>query len=867
MKRITLAILALWLSGVSWALPTLGDEDIAVLHWLPQTSGEALLRTRALTLWLNEADAEVSDWRRQVDLRTMALARQSERWLPLGVVPVDGMLGWLVQARDQNLSAPGTATLLIDSLLSGLSVPLAGSPVSAQTRMRAEPAWSELRVRLRDAGGPEGGPEINAFWAGLGVLSEQIDGADRAHALEQVRRTHALSELQGSERLQALVRIARAESAVRWRRGDDLGALWSLLEALMLLTPLAETDEAAALLALIVAMTEQGEGRLRAVDESFPVLLAQLQDAAEYLGEQPPATNAAIHELTDAYFRLTLFVPEAAYYLDQPVREHIGQAIAECYPDPDLVGPLPRQIFEQCPERLFGLLRDGLGNEELVGGGGGPFAPEFLRREMSLVSWQRARYLDGHLNWQLQAGCETPQWINPLEWSILVQYLATWVPQRPVFFGSARWQEAMDDLGEHIETQFEAQAAWLDCISGLGGQRQDPVRRLILRQARALADLASSLESADRTFLAEQTRAGSDVDLERPADQITAYRPEGLTVRPCPDASSCGARVELPVSRALLGLFPNTYLLADQLAMGQLGLCYEEVRWVEREMRPARMEDEQVANYHGRLSFELLGTFDDGTGPEIVFRQRLTAGESRHYLFAAASDALLDLECPASLAGQPVASQLPDNRRGLVPDRLTYFVSTPNTAEAVLGANWERGSEWRDWFITGDRVEILETPRPALLQARVQAELEALVSRRERRMAARLLAADDQDILAQNLAVVADLSALLRRVLEIHYPRLLRHDAELRSALVGSRGLLSREQVRRFRDSGRPMAELAAEGRERLLALQEYWERLPEALREQGQRAPELDHALGQVAQLRKITQPPAPLVESLPEP
>ncbi|TVS11344.1 MAG: hypothetical protein EA419_08290 [Wenzhouxiangella sp.] len=864
MKQITLAVLGLSLSAASWALAPASDEDIALLHWLPETAGEAMIRTRALSQWLDQVDTDALDWRRQVDLRAITLARQAQTQRPLDSVSVDGMLGWLVQARDQDLASPGTSDLLAASMLSAVGPDSSRDPVPIQVRQRAEPIWAELRQRLHEAGVAEPDLEISAFWAGPRALVAEMDDRERAHAREQVRRVRTLDSMDGGDRLVVLARVAAAESEAAWRRGDELRALWSLLEALTLAAANGSPIEA---LEQIAEMTEAGEARLRGVDEGFPVVLAQLQDAARYLAEQPPEVDSAALDLLDAYFRLALFAPDASFYLDQPVREHLVQAINECQAAPDLVGPLPRQLFEQCPERLFALLRDGLTTEELVGGESGPFASEFLRREMSLISWQRARYLDGHLNWLLQAGCEPPEWNNPLEAAILVQYLATWVPQRPVFFGALRWQEALEDLQDGVTSQLEQQADWIDCLSGQGGQRRDPVTRLLLLHARALADLGTALDAAYREFQNEATRPGSDVNLDGSVDQVTVYRPEDLNVQPCTGGQTCGARVELPVSRALLGLFPNTYLLADQLAIGRLGLCYESVRWVDREMRSARPQDPRVANYFGRLSFELVGTFDDGSGPETVFRQRLTAAEPAHYLFAEAGESILELDCPASLAGEPVGSELPPGRRGLVPNRLTYFAATPVTAEALLTANWDRGAEWRDWFLAADRVETLETRSPTALQGRVQAALDDLVTRRERRLAARLLAFNEDDVLSRAMAEVADNAAFLRRVMELHYPRLIRHDVRLRSYLTGSRSLLGRDQVRRFRDAGRPLVELAAEGRERLSLLQAAWEEQPEILREQGQTVPETAVVLGQIDRLRRLTQPPPASAESSPDP
>ncbi|MEE4637904.1 MAG: hypothetical protein V2J42_04125 [Wenzhouxiangella sp.] len=859
MRYLLFLVSVLVLVQPAWSLPDPTPDDIAELHWLSMTAKDARLRTQAAAHWLDDPEADIEQWREQIEIRLLALERQATQLHPAAVPLVDGMLGWLVHARALALDVSAGSDLLAQTLNQGLDLPVSNAILESAT------VWTRVEDRLTGADGVDPALEISAFWAGLLALADASTPLEREHARSQSALAATLVDLSGRERLQGLAELARATSKTSWAQGNDLQSLWRLLDALVLQAALKEQDGADALVSLVSAMGAADPLRLRRVDERLPVVLAQLEDAAVYLAERPPSLDAALIELTDAYFRLALLVPDAEFYLGQPVREHLVEAVEDCLPNPNLVGPLPREIFEQCPERLFALLGSGLDSEELVGGSG-PFAPEFLRREAGLLSWQRSRYLDGHLNWQLQANCESPARANPLEWSILVQALASWVPQRPVFFETQRWQAAMADLIDQIEDQEQSRVAWLDCLTGLGGQRLDPISRLLVQHRQALSGLALALDSAYREFVTQQTRPGSDIDLDGNVDQVTGYRPEGLVVRPCAGGSTCGARVVLPVSRALLGLFPNTYLLADQLGMGSLALCYDQVSWEEREMRPARPGDDQVANYFGRLSFELVGMFSDSSGDQTVFRQRLIAGEPRHYLFAAASEELLGRSCADGLAGQPVASRLRNERLGLVPDRLTYFAATPATPDAQLLANWEQGAEWRDWFITADRVEVLEEPRPAVLKAQVQAELAALVNRRERIIAARLLGDAEEDPLATAMAAVADSRALIRRVLEIHYPRLLRHDPVARSAMSGLGALVGQEQVRSFRDGGRRLAALAEEGRSALVTFEQFWQSLPVELREQGQPSPEASHARRLLTRLRAFTQPEPTDAGSLPD-
>jgi len=861
MKSVTPVVLALLLFQQAWAVPRLDPEDIARMHWLDDTAMEARLRTEAAAGWLDDPISTIEDWSEQIEARRLMLERQRKRPYSAESVMLDGMLGWLVHARARPLDLINNHDWLAKTLLQGFEMPVS-EPV-----LRAGEVWKEVEEKLTAGGLTTPSLEIAAYWAGLYARFERASPAAVDLARAQATRAAELAAQDGHQRLAGLAVMVRTASEASWLSGDELQALWWMMDALSIQLALLDVDELEALAALVATMSEADSTRFTEVDTQLPVVLAQLGDSVSYLATEPPLREAAIAELADAYFRLAFLVPDASFYLDQPVRDRLAEVVNACLPNPDLVGPLPRNAFERCSDRLIEALEAGLDSQELVGGEG-PFAPEFLRREASLLSWQRARYLDGHLDWKLGADCEVPPRANSLEWSILAQSLSAWVPQRPVFFQGKRWPLAVGEVINDIESQFRSRRAWLDCLTGQGGQRIDPVSRLLILHGRALSELDLALERASSEFMAEQTREGADIDLEASTEQQTTYRPEDLVVQPCGGGTTCGARVALPVSRALLGLFPNTYLLADQLGMGRLKLCYNAVQWADREMRPARPGDDRVANYFGRLSFELVGQFESDSDEEEVFRQRLKAAEPEHYLFAASDPALLDQDCAAGMAGEPVSSNLPEERFGLVPDRLTYFAATPVTPNALLAENWDQGAEWRDWFITGDRTEIITTPRPASLQLRVQEALASMVVRRERSIAERLFSYSENDDLSAAFDAVANSRMLLRRVLEINYPLLVRHDPTIRALLTGTGALVGREQVRRFIDSARPLGGLAAAGSSRLADLQSYWETLPEIVREQGQDSPEARHALRLLTSLLALS-PPAPegVAESSPAP
>jgi hypothetical protein len=839
--------------------------DILALHWHPETASQARRQTLALAALLEDPEAEVAQWQQLVDSRVLTLQRSADLVDPAWGAVADGMFAWLVHARDQNLPSSRPSAMLpvmfrVSDLLQrdGAEGRLARLyPLAA---LQAPMIWQRLQQRILDQELPDVDAQILAYWQPLLTMFAEVEAeADSPdwidHAYTQASRVRVLSELGEDSRAgQEMAALLLDQAAMDWSTERRLTAIWGLLEGLIRLTagePSISLGTAYQDQLVEFAQTDVRE--LRQLDSDLPTILEMMLDAAGYLAVEEPGIIAAMAELADAYARLALFVSDASFYLDQPVREDVRRALALCNPDPLMVGPLPREQFETCLQRLTALVLDDLQREELTGGAAGPFASEFLRREMGLASWQRASYLDGYLDWRLQSACPPQEWMNVLEWSLLMQYLVHWVPQRPVFFGASRWQSTVDTIAERAADMMDNRVAWLDCMTGMGSVRRDPVQRLIELQERSHAALAGALQEARQQYYGEVTRPGADIDLDGGADQATAYRPETLMVTPCPGTETCGARVELPASRALLGLFPNAYLLADQISLGTVSLCYADVRWVDRQARPGRASDDQVANYHGHLSFDLIGRFVNGEDEDLVFHQRLTSAEPRHYLFASSDPELLDLDCPKTMAGEAVASRLPEGRPGLVPNRLTYFVSLPTTPESELIANWDRGAEWRDWFVTGGRVESLSANDGQALASAVQARLAELSSRRERQLAGRLLSpltGSQTDPVMTAMAEVAENSALLRRVLEIHYPRVIRHHDSIRASVVGESGLLTRDRVRQLRDSGVPMIQVPTLGAERLTRLSELWQQLPVNLRESGQTAPELEYGLEQLESL-----------------
>jgi hypothetical protein len=99
---------------------------------------------------------------------------------------------------------------------------------------------------------------------------------------------------------------------------------------------------------------------------------------------------------------------------------------------------------------------------------------------------------------------------------------------------------------------------------------KDPVRRSLANYRLALNDLVAGIHQAELDFRTRRLKPGADVALHGDASQATAYRTEGLVIGPCDPQAVCEMTGELEATRALVGLFPDPYLIADQTGLGRV---------------------------------------------------------------------------------------------------------------------------------------------------------------------------------------------------------------------------------------------------------------------------------------------------------
>ena len=834
MRPITRTLAALALSLVSATVLADGPpmEEIIALHWLPETKAQA----RSYSVMAASSLAT----------STEALALSSWDGFPTETasMPVvashlsDGYFGFWASMTD---SSDGTDL----KRFSWQDVPADPG--------HQWPLWQAVVAR-----------DVPSIWADVdasiqaelfGPLIEQLNAAqpsEQAHARAQARRVMRMNGARAEVTRQTIEgSLLLAEAKFEWEQGHSLASAWLALEGLMWMVQDQNMANARFYSGWLGEIPQASIRALRTIDINLPVIMGLLIDSANHLAQTPPQTVPALEKLGFAYHYLAFFIPDGASYLDQPIRDQMENLGMRCGPASfDELSRNDDALIVACVEDITTTMVEGLDSEELLGATG-PLSVEFLSRELGLVSWQRARYLNSYVNAMLGGSCRLAEGFNVLEWNLGAQWLQSLHDGAAGELGEA-FEASANGLSDRYDQWAEQASVWLDCLSSVEDGREDPIVRLLKKQLERLQRLDQLIREAHLTFYQSVTEPNADIDLNAPLPASSGYRPSNLKVSPCDAARVCGATVELPVSQAMLSLVPEGYWLADQLKVGQVQFCYDDVKWVDRQMQLVRENDAGVANFSGRLSFSVQASFKkpDQTH-ELVFKRRLVTDPRQDYFFGRAVQENLAIDCAHGLDGRPIQSELSQAAPGLVPKRLTYFTSIPTSVSSHLLNHWSQGQNWQAQLMSDGQVEVLVASDDEGIRSVAEAQRLALIDRRERSMATRLTRFDDasaDDLLAQTMLEIDTLSRLIRRIMELHYGPILRLDDDMRAMLAGDQGLLTREDIRSARDRSVLMTEVAGIGIERVNFALDAWSKWPQSIRQTGLVPPELQTARAMIS-------------------
>jgi len=581
--------------------------------------------------------------------------------------------------------------------------------------------------------------------------------------------------------------------------------------------------------------------------------------------------------LADVVAQLALLVPDMAYYFDTPVRSRIVVQVNACIGFAAVVtqddsNGMTRRQFDDCMEALLQLADNETRLAELSGHISGPFTTETLRRELSVTPWQRINYGIGYLHHRYSTGCQPPEQAlpNPLEWSVLATTMAWFGEHFPEFFQTPENEIRLTRMRSVGEQLILAMAEQADCLAGDGSGINDPVSRGMTDYELALRELNLGIDDAILDFRTQRLNPGADVSLAHDALQKTSYRPDDLIIQPCDSEAFCEMSGSLSTTRALIGLFPDEYLVAEQTGMGRIEICYRDMEWVQRRSELVRADDENVANYFGRFGFDLVGRYVENDQASEIFGFRFTSPEEYHYLFAQTSEDVLNDSCPVEWVGSRVVTPLREDRGGVVPNRLTYLAASRKLPSRLLQNNWDRGAEWRDWFVTGIGVASIDMPPAPEITSRLNQHLQSLYQAEQTEIYQRVLLPNVRDSQGDDVSLFNEMlqvsiaKALIRMQMMLFYPESLFASDSIRMAVAGDAGLLEGRTLRRFREEDLALTSVNNIARERLNELRDDWSKQPEAVRRQGSIPASLMYSLGRINRLYRqfFTSRPEPLQE-----
>ncbi len=595
-----------------------------------------------------------------------------------------------------------------------------------------------------------------------------------------------------------------------------------------------------------------------------------LQDIADPAGDAVKAPRAM---LADAVVQLALMIPDMGYYFNTPMRARIAEEINICTSiaasrDAEDYPAMTRSQYDACIESFLQLADEEARLPELSGNFNGPFSTDSLRRELSVTPAQRINYGIGYLHNRYATDCAPPvkAMPNPLEWAVLATTMTWFAESSPEFFLTPENETRlarMRSIGEQLIAGLAEQAS---CFAGAG--INDLVSRISADYETSWRALDAGIVKAEAGFRAEQLRPGADISLHQDASQPTGYRPDDLIIKPCNPQRVCEMSGSLSTTRALIGLFPDEYLVAEQSGLGKIGICYRNMEWVDRRSELVRPDDENVANYYGHLGFDLVGRYSEDGRSSDLFDFRFTSPEEYHYLFAQASGEVLQDSCPVKWVGTRIITPLREDRGGIVPNRLTYLAASRASPSRLLQANWDRGAEWRDWFVTGLGVSAVETGPIADIKPRLNQHLQSLYQAEQAEIYQRILLPKAHNSRGENVSLFNEMSqisiakALLRMQMMLFYPDSLSGSDAIRMAITGDAGLLEGRTLRRFQEDNVALTSVNRIARERLRRLQSAWSEQPEAVRREGSISASLMHALTRINFLYRqfFTSRPEPL-------
>ncbi len=432
------------------------------------------------------------------------------------------------------------------------------------------------------------------------------------------------------------------------------------------------------------------EPQLLAINEKLPEWVeSSFHHLKSYYNGETNSDDAHLmtaYEVVDDGFRK---------YMQNPFRRKIQKDLEICLNISEEFAPYPQQPidakqFRGCINDMVVAATKEAGVRELSGSLTKIDSQQALDRALQLPAWQIINILYAN---SVENNClkDEDQLVNPLEWTLAAESLLWFADRWPAYMRSYPQQNEINKIiakGQQL----------IDNYACLNQTKQNVLNTQYTKIMQSWENVKVQIRQLINEFNVANLTQGSDIDLLENVEKHSNYRVEDVSIMECDAQNSCGVHVELESSRALFGLFPNHLLVADQLKLGSLKLCYDNVGWEQRRATSTHLNNDSVANYYGHFSFSLKGYYDEA----LVFERKLTDAQEYLYLFAENSEEVSNIYCPLPIVGKNIATILKEGTYGLVPNRLTFLTASRTDENDILQSNWSSGQEWRDKILSNE---------------------------------------------------------------------------------------------------------------------------------------------------------------------
>lgn len=438
---------------------------------------------------------------------------------------------------------------------------------------------------------------------------------------------------------------------------------------------------------LITANNDWWTNQRQAVDLIDQDIFSVIEQISQELPKKFKNPDHFDPELNRQLFKTLLDLDNSKRYFDATSRQKLQQNLEVCLnlsaeqaPNPQQ--PINQKQFKSCINDFVQWAEKTAKDAALSGLTENPDDPLAIYMGLKKPSFQNINLLRQLLLTDDDCRRQIEIKANPIEWILAAESLAWFADRWPGLIAELKDRQDFDRLKQQGQDLF----AQPQCL-----QANQALNSRFNALEKSWQQLKQAIQQTIDEYRQQQLIEGSQIDLFKGNDQIIKITDQHqMTIEPCDLTQSCGAFTELTATPALFDLFPNHLKMAEQFGMGELKICYDSVKWVNRKTAPTHLNNNKIANYTGQLSIKINGKYDDQT----VFSKSITGDSRQLYLFGANTQEVMDMDCPVAIIGQEISTKLDRGTLGLFPNRLTFLTAQRTDVNSVLENNWEQGENW-----------------------------------------------------------------------------------------------------------------------------------------------------------------------------